>query len=170
MLLKEMRDNYPRPHAFLINALNKTKTGAGDRVLSLDMHTRLWRPPPSLLWTASHHSASPVANFLPKDSFSGVQLCPQVLGVKKEQSNYSISGPISSLLYVCTWTQKQASKVFQTETAKCVKNISTLLLYCVLFERRVFYRLFFFVFFYHSPHESQNPEVISEQGTQWTSK
>lgn len=53
----------------------------------------------------------------------------------------------ASLLYVCT-TQKQASKVFQTETAKCVKNISTLLLYCVLFERRgCFYRLVFCCFF-----------------------
>lgn len=34
---------------------------------------------PPLLWPASHHSASPAVNFLPEDSVSGVQLCPQVL-------------------------------------------------------------------------------------------
>lgn len=53
-------------------------------------HMVVEEPPPPL-WPASHHSASLAVNFLPEDSVSGVQLCPEVLGVKKEQSNYSTS-------------------------------------------------------------------------------
>lgn len=47
---------------------------------------------PPLLWAASPNSSSPTVNLLLEDSISGFQLCPQVCGVKKVQSNYSTSG------------------------------------------------------------------------------
>lgn len=80
-----------------------------------------------LLWALSYISSSPAVNLLPEDSISGVQLCPQVHGVKKVQSNYSTSGGMlkkASLLY--TGTQKHTPEKASKTMAKCVKNILTL--------------------------------------------
>lgn len=89
---------------------------------------------PPLLWPASHHSASPAVNFLPEDSVSGVQLCPQVLGVKKEQSNYSTSRLTlvrASLLYAVYGLKTALLRgLFRQKRQKCVKNVLTLLPYC----------------------------------------
>lgn len=49
----------------------------------------VWRQ--RLLWTASHCGASPAVNFQAWDSISGVQLCPQVLTLKKVHGNCPIS-------------------------------------------------------------------------------
>lgn len=134
------------------------------------MRTAICRKP--LLWTASHHSASPAVNFPSEDSISGAQLCPQALILKNVHSNYPI---FWQLLKNLTRPYSACIQLFENSLWKsfpeingiiykynCVKDMFLLFDLCL---GNGWGRFWDCCFIHCFKYESQNHKVTLEQCT-----
>lgn len=176
MVLKETRDDYPRPHAFLMNALRQK--------LVQELESSLWicthgcedppTPHPHPLCCGLHLITQPLQrrtcpHRTPSQASSCVLRC----------SEWRKSRAITPFLDRCWWRQpallahvdsKNRLLRFSRRKRQSVSRTSQLCCCIVRFLKGEGAFTDCYFFFNHSPHESQNREVISEQGTQWTSK